>query len=33
MLAEHGRLEVFDTFEPTGSHGWEYQFGIIRAPG
>lgn len=29
----HGALEVFDTFESSGSHGWEYQFAVLRAPG
>jgi SAM-dependent methyltransferase len=33
QLAEHGELVAFDTFESTGSHGWEYQFAVIRAPG
>jgi len=33
LLAMHGALEVFDTFESTGSQGWEYQFAVLRAPG
>lgn len=33
LLAGHGELVSFDTFESTGSHGWEYQFAVVRAPG
>ena len=33
LLAEHGELVILDTFESSGSHGWEYQFAVVRAPG
>ena len=33
LLAEHGELVSLDTFESSGSHGWEYQFAVVRAPG
>jgi SAM-dependent methyltransferase len=33
MLAGHGELERFETFGSTGDDGWEYQFGVVRAPG
>lgn len=33
MLDECAGLETFETFESSGSHGWEYQFAVIRTPG
>lgn len=33
LLETHGAVEEFLTFESTGSHGWEYQFAVLRAPG
>jgi SAM-dependent methyltransferase len=32
-LSRHGRIEEFVTFEPTSADAWEYQFGVLRAPG
>lgn len=32
MLAEHGDVERFETFDPNDPSGWEYQFAVLRAP-
>jgi len=31
MLSKHGEPEVFETFAPHSTSGWEYQFAILRA--
>lgn len=32
LLERHGDLEVFETFDPHDTAGWEYQFAVLRAP-
>lgn len=32
MLARHGDLESFATYDPHSVSGWEYQFAVLRAP-
>jgi SAM-dependent methyltransferase len=31
MLERHGHLESFETFAPTQSGGWEYQYAVLRS--
>ena len=30
MLARHAEVELFETYESTGGHGWDYQFAVVR---
>jgi hypothetical protein len=30
MLGVHGDVVEFDTWDGAGSHGWEYQFAVLR---
>lgn len=32
LLAAHGSVEQFHSFDATGTHGWEYQFAVLRSP-
>ena len=32
MLERHAEVELFETYDSTGGHGWEYQFAVMRAP-
>lgn len=32
MLAEHGDVELFETYRPRPDFHWEYQFAILRIP-
>jgi SAM-dependent methyltransferase len=30
MLASHGDVEAFETYDPGDEHGWHYQFAVLR---